>query len=341
MAAALDMVGQVNNLTVSSLSTEQPCVEGRERSEVVPHAKLSPTFRETKDALSLTKDDTCFESGIEKVKDYEAEYECDECVVKTAMIRALRSQLHKAREEIKRLKAVDHEVAEASILNGTLDKVQFSTVVPVAGPGGQKIIEGQSIGTAGLVPHSLQHRLEQAMAGRAKAEIRAAVVEEELSLAKLEIIALRQLGEPITLERQEGVIHRGRPHSLDDWSVQPLWPMIRFKSILETNKARVFLDFNAVAIDDDASDSRKSNIEARWSTTSSTSTSTDQPDLGGIEKREMHAYVARAAMLLAAKNIWGPGETPESVAFELRELIEVIDRAFSGNCRKQEKEKSH
>jgi hypothetical protein len=48
-----------------------------------------------------------------------------------------------------------------------------------------------------------------------------------------------------------------------------------------------------------------------------------QPENNAFEKDVVYAEIARAAEILAAKEIWGVAETAESVAAELRKLIEA------------------
>lgn len=182
--------------------------EGQETIESAPRVKASEM-----DSLM----EATYENGIEE--------ECDECAVKSGIIKALRNQLLKKRGEVKQLKAACHDaekIADQS-KDARDDTKEHATgyEIPVV----NEDQEAKKAAERDLV--IIEESLRRALADRDKAEVRAAAAEEALVQARSEINEYQQ-AEAATMKRKlSDGIQVTSPRALENWSANPLWAMMQ------------------------------------------------------------------------------------------------------------------
>ena len=300
MAAADDLVWNPDDHSKAvELFNGQPTSKNQEWSENARRCEASGTG----DKSEAVDDDD------------EDEEERDECVVKTAMIEVLRSQQLKAKGEIRRLKAASQDATRSAVHIGELEKAQQDTKPHATDLGNSVASAEQAKEDAENNLAALQKALEQALTDRDKAALRADAAEEALAQANLDIATHRLVGTTISTTPHASGIQDGQPPGLEDLSAKPSLPTMQVldkETMEETNR----FDLNTDVISERAA-------QAMSDAANITHTCVLQPENNAFEKDVVYAEIARAAEILAAKEIWGVAETAESVAAELRKLIEA------------------
>ena len=300
MAAADDLIWNPDDHSKAvELFNGQPTTEDQEWSENARRSEASGTGYKSR---AVDDDD-------------EDEEERDECVVKTAMIEVLRSQQLKAKGEIRRLRAASQDATRSAVHIGELEKAQQDTKPHATDLGNSVASAEQAKEDAENNLAALQKALEQALTDRDKAALRADAAEEALAQANLDIATHRLVGTTISTTPHASGIQDGQPPGLEDLSAKPSLPTMQVldkESEEETNR----FDLNTDVISERAA-------QAMSDAANITHTCVLQPENNAFEKDVVYAEIARAAEILAAKEIWGVAETAESVAAELRKLIEA------------------
>jgi hypothetical protein len=300
MAAADDLIWNPDDHSKAvELFNGQPTTEDQEWSENARRSEASGTGYKSR---AVDDDD-------------EDEEERDECVVKTAMIEVLRSQQLKAKGEIRRLKAASQDATRSAVHIGELEKAQQDTKPQATLIKKPVVNNEQAKEDAENNLAALQKALEQALTDRDKAALRADAAEEALAQANLDIATHRLVGTTISTTPHASGIQDGQPPGLEDLSAKPSLPTMQVldkESEEETNR----FDLNTDVISERAA-------QAMSDAANITHTCVLQPENNAFEKDVVYAEIARAAEILAAKEIWGVAETAESVAAELRKLIEA------------------
>ena len=300
MAAADDLIWNPDDHSKAvELFNGQPTTEDQEWSENARRSEASGTGYKSR---AVDDDD-------------EDEEERDECVVKTAMIEVLRSQQLKAKGEIRRLKAASQDATRSAVHIGELEKAQQDTKPHATDLGNSVASAEQAKEDAENNLAALQKALEQALTDRDKAALRADAAEEALAQANLDIATHRLVGTTISTTPHVSGIQDVQPPGLEDLSAKPSLPTMQVldkETMEETNR----FDLNTDVISERAA-------QAMSDAANITHTCVLQPENNAFEKDVVYAEIARAAEILAAKEIWGVAETAESVAAELRKLIEA------------------
>ena len=300
MAAADDLIWNPDDHSKAvELFNGQPTSKNQEWSENARRCEASGTG----DKSEAVDDDD------------EDEEERDECVVKTAMIEVLRSQQLKAKGEIRRLRAASQDATRSAVHIGELEKAQQDTKPHATDLGNSVASAEQAKEDAENNLAALQKALEQALTDRDKAALRADAAEEALAQANLDIATHRLVGTTISTTPHVSGIQDVQPPGLEDLSAKPSLPTMQVldkETMEETNR----FDLNTDVISERAA-------QAMSDAANITHTCVLQPENNAFEKDVVYAEIARAAEILAAKEIWGVAETAESVAAELRKLIEA------------------